>query len=97
MREYTLSILPKEAFTTMIEAARILERASQTRRILPDEVLVDGFAEGKISVVMPAYNEASCIASSVSDMKKQFETACHDVEIIVVDDGSVDGTRTGAL
>jgi glycosyltransferase involved in cell wall biosynthesis len=76
----------------MINGATLLERISQTSRVLSEDILVDGFAEGKISVIMPAYNEASCIGASVSDVKRQFETACQDFEIIVVDDGSLDGT-----
>ncbi len=41
---------------------------------------------------MPAYNEADFIARSVADVNKQFEAVCQDYEIIVVDDGSKDGT-----
>ena len=76
----------------MIEGTRLLERISRKPRTLAEEALVDGFAEGKISVIMPAYNEAGCIGASVSDMKRQFENAYQDIEIIVVDDGSLDGT-----
>jgi len=42
---------------------------------------------------MPAYNEASCIGRSVAEVNKRFEAVCQDYEIIVVDDGSKDGTR----
>ena len=52
----------------------------------------DGFVKGRISIIMPAFNEASCIAESVALAKEQFETVCRDFEIIVVDDGSTDGT-----
>jgi glycosyltransferase involved in cell wall biosynthesis len=41
---------------------------------------------------MPAYNEAECIAKSITATKEQFESVCEDLEIVVVDDGSTDGT-----
>jgi glycosyltransferase involved in cell wall biosynthesis len=60
---------------------------------LRDPELLDGFVKGKISVVMPAFNEADCIIKSIADVKEQFEAVCQECEIIVVDDGSTDGTR----
>jgi glycosyltransferase involved in cell wall biosynthesis len=41
---------------------------------------------------MPAYNEATCIAESIVRAMEEFESVCGDFEIIVVDDGSTDGT-----
>jgi len=49
--------------------------------------------KNRISIVMPAYNEADCIEKGVADVDKQFEALSQDYEIIVVDDGSNDGTR----
>jgi glycosyltransferase involved in cell wall biosynthesis len=41
---------------------------------------------------MPAYNEAHNIRRSVAGTEKELESVTHDFEIIVVDDGSDDGT-----
>lgn len=41
-----------------------------------------------VSVVVPAYNEANCIADTV----RSLVAGDHAAEVIVVDDGSVDGT-----
>lgn len=49
-----------------------------------------GPALAKLSVVVPAYNEASGIESALTALR----TACPTVEIIVVDDGSTDRTRS---
>ncbi len=46
----------------------------------------------KISVVMPAYNEASHIVSNVIETAKTLADFGYDFEIIVVDDGSPDKT-----
>src|SRR5690606_33174054 len=41
-----------------------------------------------VSVVVPAYNESECIADTV----RSVAASDHPVEVIVVDDGSTDGT-----
>ncbi len=56
--------------------------------------VIDGFVKGRVSIIMPAYNEADCICKSIVEVRSQFAAVCNDYEIIVVDDGSVDGTRT---
>ena len=71
----------------------ILTSAAITRPTHPELELVEGFVKDRISIVMPAYNEAKCIGKSIADAKKQFEAVSEDCEIIVVDDGSNDGTR----
>ncbi len=44
---------------------------------------------GRVTVVVPAYNEARTIRASVETL---LESAWHDLEVVVVDDGSRDGT-----
>ncbi|MFD5392231.1 bifunctional polysaccharide deacetylase/glycosyltransferase family 2 protein [Streptomyces sp. NPDC127074] len=41
-----------------------------------------------VSVIVPAYNEKECIANTL----KSLSAATHPIEILVVDDGSTDGT-----
>ncbi|WP_328873167.1 glycosyltransferase [Streptomyces sp. NBC_00287] len=43
---------------------------------------------GPVTVVVPAYNEKECIANTLQSLAK----STHPIEIIVVDDGSTDGT-----
>lgn len=46
----------------------------------------------KISIIMPAFNEASHIASSIEETVKTFTEFGCQWELIVMDDGSSDGT-----
>ena len=48
----------------------------------------------KLSVIMPAYNEAESIVEAVNDIRKSVISVVSDVEIIVIDDGSTDSTRS---
>ena len=45
-----------------------------------------------ISLVLPAYNEADNIEPMVAEAIPALETSADDFEILVIDDGSVDGT-----
>jgi glycosyltransferase involved in cell wall biosynthesis len=48
--------------------------------------------EGKISVIMPAYNEGAGVVAAVSETVRVLEQSGCDHEIVVVDDGSNDDT-----
>lgn len=49
-------------------------------------------ATERISILMPAYNEASVIAPSVHETVETLDGFGWDYEVVVVDDGSLDGT-----
>jgi dolichyl-phosphate beta-glucosyltransferase len=47
----------------------------------------------KLSVIIPAYNEAERITPTIARIHEYLSAGGWDFEIVVVDDGSVDGTR----
>jgi glycosyltransferase involved in cell wall biosynthesis len=49
-----------------------------------------------LSILMPAYNEAHSIARNVCETVETMQTLGIDFEIVVIDDGSMDGTHTAA-
>lgn len=53
--------------------------------------------KGKISVIIPAYNEADIIAESLRETIRVFNDFGCRYEIIVVDDGSLDATYQKAM
>ena len=48
--------------------------------------------KGKISIIMPAYNEADVIKKNVLETINTFKDFCKEYQIIVIDDGSADKT-----
>jgi glycosyltransferase involved in cell wall biosynthesis len=51
---------------------------------------------GKISVIIPAYNESGAVGDTVGRVRRIFESSDHECEVIVVDDGSSDATAAEA-
>jgi len=54
------------------------------------------FYKGKISIIMPAYNEGHHIYSNIKETQRTFDDLDTKYEIIVVDDGSKDNTLAEA-
>jgi glycosyltransferase involved in cell wall biosynthesis len=48
----------------------------------------------QVSVLLPAYNEAENLAELIPEILSVLDEAGFDHEVVVVDDGSTDGTRT---
>ena len=46
----------------------------------------------QVSIIIPAYNEAGAIADTVRAARQAFDGSAHEVEIVVVNDGSRDET-----
>lgn len=66
--------------------------ASRRGRDEPDASVTPQPVVQGLSVAIPAYNEADNIAAMVHDVLRDIGPLASDLEIIVVDDGSSDGT-----
>jgi glycosyltransferase involved in cell wall biosynthesis len=53
---------------------------------------IDGDRQPDLSIVMPAYNEEEIVAYTVRRLVQAFEKAGHDLQLVVVDNGSRDRT-----
>lgn len=65
-------------------------------RARPKGKVVSEFDGLSLSVVIPAYNEEGAVRDTVADVRNALEPLAIPYEIIVVDDGSEDGTRAEA-
>ena len=77
----------------MIQRPDMTEQATEIELIVDDELQP---LERAVTVVIPAYNEAAHVAGQVSSVDAVMRTSGWDYEIIVVDDGSTDGTAEAA-
>ena len=67
-------------------------------RVFPGPIEEDAKAlDTAVSVVIPAFNEAAHVAAQIQAVRNVMELTGWDFEIIVVDDGSSDGTALRAL
>lgn len=69
------------------------EHARSIEHVVDDELQVLARA---VSVVIPAYNEAAHVAEQVLSVDRLMRTTGWEYEIIVIDDGSTDGTADAA-
>jgi len=46
----------------------------------------------RVALILPAYNEAAVVGDVIKNLHKVFASSAYDASIILVDDGSVDGT-----
>ena len=65
----------------------VLPRAHETKSV-PDPI--------ELSIVIPAYNEEPGVAATIRRIRSTLSKLPMRFEIIVVDDGSTDGTSTAA-
>ena len=70
---------------------RVRSRAAPTRARARDHAGPDSGID--VSVILPSYNEAENLPSVVEEIVDELETTALRFEILIVDDGSKDGTR----
>lgn len=57
---------------------------------------MEGAKRKRVAILLPTYNEGKIIGSIVRDVRQVFTGSPYDIEIIVINDGSVDETSTKA-
>ncbi len=65
-------------------------------RLVPSRPIVESETPLKVDFVIPAHNEVDVIADKVDNTLEQAATVPHDIRILVVSDGSEDGTVEAA-
>lgn len=65
-------------------------------RRVPDRSIPRGLVRRRFAVIVPAYNEAENVPELVSELRGTFERHGLEGEVVLVDDGSTDGTAERA-
>jgi hypothetical protein len=74
-------VLPRPGWATLVDASRLTGRSGQLGERLPG-----------LSIVLPCFNEAENLNDMVCDALVAAGRVSADYEIVIVDDGSSDGT-----
>lgn len=75
------------------ELSHALQRAADAATLQPQRDPL----RSRITVVMPAFNEAQCVAATLAALVEFLGPRCGGFEILVVDDGSTDPTALAVL
>ncbi len=74
----------------------ILSRGTRQRVVEAGAHRVEAPGELRLSIVVPAYHEAARVAATIERLRTALAAINGGVEVIVVDDGSTDGTADAA-
>jgi dolichol-phosphate mannosyltransferase len=92
-----LRIFLKSATETYLQQAlnAYIQHLMLSMTLSPEKIVVNtrvGIPEPRISLIIPIFNQAMKISYSLEKIKQAVELAFSNYEIIVVNDGSTDGT-----
>ncbi|MFF8805606.1 bifunctional polysaccharide deacetylase/glycosyltransferase family 2 protein [Streptomyces omiyaensis] len=86
-------LLAVVALLTVARLLLLVAAAAAHRRRTADQPLPSQVPPPRVSAVVPAHNEEATIAACVRAL---LDDGCPDIDIVVVDDGSTDGTAAAA-
>ncbi len=94
VKSHSVNLDETEAVTDAELKSVMVPRASAISHATGDNTSYAGtpITTHSLSVVLPAYNEVEIIAKTIADVRDTLQAWGLDFEIVVVDDGSMDGT-----
>jgi glycosyltransferase involved in cell wall biosynthesis len=78
-----------------LKDVRVVRERAQTQERIATQTALGATAAG-VSVVVPAYNEEGAIGAQIEQLREVMNASGRPWELIVVDDGSTDGTAVQA-